>query len=98
MLPRPPRPSQDGAETIAVSALAWLAQDAQRFEPFLTASGIAPEAIRAAAAEPGFLGGVLDFLMAHEPLLLAFCADGGMRPEEVTGAAALLSPAGFRTV
>lgn len=90
MLSRRP-PSQEEAETTAVAALAWLAKDPRALERFLATSGIAVHALRAAAAEPGFLAGVLDFLLADEPLLLAFCAGRGAAPEAVSAAAALLS-------
>ena len=35
----------------------------------------------------GFLAGMLDFLMAHEPTLMAFCAATGTKPETVMAAA-----------
>lgn len=60
------------AEDIAVSALSWLVQDQTLLRRFLDLSGIEASDIRSAAAEPGFLAGVLRFITAHEPTLNAF--------------------------
>jgi Protein of unknown function (DUF3572) len=82
--------SRDGAESLAVQALAFLAQEPERLGQFLAASGIGPEMIRSAAADPGFLTGVLDFVAADEPLLLAFAQHAGIDPRTVERAQALL--------
>ena len=42
--------------------------------------------MRSAAAEPGFLAGVLDFILAHEPTLIRFCEQTGIDPQTVAGA------------
>ena len=49
----------------------------------------------AAAAEPGFLGGVLAYIAANEHTLLAFAAKAGIAPEEVEKARAALGDAGW---
>ena len=82
--------SHDGAETLAVEALAFLAQEPDQLGRFLAASGMGPEMIRKAAADPGFLAGVLDFVAADEPLLLAFAQHAGIDPRTVERAHALL--------
>jgi Protein of unknown function (DUF3572) len=74
----------------AVAALAWIAGDSDMLGRFLALTGIEAEQIRQAAREPGFLAGVLDFLLAHEPSLMAFCADNGLAPETVQKARAKL--------
>jgi hypothetical protein len=78
-----PSISRESAESLAVQALAFLAADSDRMGRFLAVTGIAPEAIRAAAAEPGFLIGVLDHVLADERLLIAFADEAGIAPEEV---------------
>ena len=40
-------------------------------------------AIRAGAANPAFLGGILDHLLADESLLLIFAEEQAMRPERI---------------
>ncbi len=49
----------------------FLATDPERLGRFLAITGIGPEAIRTAAADPQFLAGVLDHVVSDEPLLLA---------------------------
>jgi len=84
-------------ESLAVSALAFLAADGDRLERFLAVTGLGPQNLRGAAADPGFYGSVLGYLVADEPLLLEFAAQAGRRPEEVVRALERLEgrPAGF---
>ena len=79
------------AETLAVQALAYVAGDPERLGRFLAISGIAPATIRSAAAEPGFLAGVLEHVCAHEELLLALAHHPQIAPEEITRAQTALS-------
>ena len=88
--PRRGRLDGDAAAAIAIDALAYIAGDPGRLGGFITATGLAPEAMRAAAAEPGFLAAVLGHLAADESLLLAFAADHDLRPDRVAEALALL--------
>jgi hypothetical protein len=81
---------RENAEILAVEALAFLAEDAERLGRFLALTGIAPAALRAAAREPGFLAAVLDHLAGDESLLLAFARHGGHAPEAVMRARAAL--------
>jgi hypothetical protein len=73
----------ENAETIAVSALAFIASDPELLPRFLSMTGIEANAIRAAASEPGFLGGVMQFIVAHEPTLLRFSEESGIPPETI---------------
>jgi hypothetical protein len=74
---------QAQAEEIAISALGFVAADAELLTRFLALTGIEPQEIRAAANEPGFLAGVLHFIAAHEPTLLDFATATGLKPEAV---------------
>ncbi|APH72066.1 DUF3572 domain-containing protein [Aquibium oceanicum] len=85
--------STPDAETLAVSALSFIASDPVLMPRFLAMSGIEASDIRRAAAEPGFLAGVLNFLLAHEPSLMAFCEATGSDPAQV-GRAAQMLPGG----
>ncbi|MCF3643259.1 DUF3572 domain-containing protein, partial [Rhizobium sp. TRM95111] len=58
---------------------------------FLALTGVEPAAVRGAVGDPGFLAGLVDFVMGHEPTLMAFCAATGIRPETVQRAHARLS-------
>lgn len=71
------------AQALAVEALGFIAADPQLLPRFLALTGIEPAAIRLAAREPGFLAGVLHFILAHEPTLLAFADSAEIRPAAV---------------
>ena len=75
-----------GAEAVAIEALAFIASDEKLLPRFLAITGIEAHAIRQAAREPGFMAGVLDFLLAHEPTLIEFCEASGRKPETIMAA------------
>jgi hypothetical protein len=83
--------SPESARSMAVAALSFLASDHERLERFLSVTGLGPHNLRGAAADPGFYGSVLDHLLADEPLLLAFAAEAGLKPEDVVRAQQTLS-------
>lgn len=74
------------AEETAIAVLAWLASEPELMGRFLALTGLEASSLREAASEPGFLVGVLGFLMNHEPTLLEFCAATDTRPEAVARA------------
>ncbi|SIR16665.1 Protein of unknown function [Rhizobium sp. RU35A] len=53
---------------------------------FLSLSGVQVEQLRGAIGDPGFLAGMIDFVMGHEPTLMAFCAARDWKPEAVVAA------------
>ena len=77
---------RDEADSVAVQALAFIAADRPLLDRFLAVTGINVADLRAAAATPGFLAGVLDFVLAHEPTLMAFAADQSLDPARVAAA------------
>ncbi len=78
--------SADSASQIAVQALSFIAADRILFDRFLCVTGLDVASMRQAAVTPGFLPGVLDFILAHEPTLIAFADDAGMDPAKVGSA------------
>lgn len=78
------------ADVLAVRALAWMAADAERMGRFLAWSGAGPADLRVCAADPGFLGFVLDFVLADESALLAFADAESVPPGLVARARAAL--------
>jgi hypothetical protein len=78
-----PTVSRGDAEALAIEALGFIASDPTLMPRFLAMSGIEAEQIRRAAAEPGFLAGVLGFLLGHEPSLFAFCEATNTDPAAV---------------
>ena len=75
-----------GAEEIAIAALGFIAGDPALLPRFLAITGIEAQAIRHAAREPGFMAGVLQFIVAHEPTLMAFAESAGIAPGAVLAA------------
>jgi hypothetical protein len=82
--------SSDSARSLAVNALAFIAAHPDRLSRFLGVTGLGPDNLRTAAADPTFLGSVLDYLVADETLLVEFATDAGLKPEAVARAHAAL--------
>lgn len=78
------------AEAVAIQALSFIAREPERLGRFLAVTGIGPAEIRTASREPGFLAGVLEYLISDEALLTAFAADAGLRPDDPAKAHAAL--------
>ena len=72
---------RDDAETVALQALAWLAGNEALLPVFLGSTGASLADLRERAAEPEFMGAVLDFLMMDDAWVAAFCAASGLPPE-----------------
>lgn len=73
----------ENAEILALEGLGWLAGDEDGFQMFMGESGIDPAQLRYAAGSPGMGVAVLDFLLAHEELLLRFCESQEIDPRAV---------------
>lgn len=77
--------TRDPEETVT-AILGWLANEPDMLARFLALSGLQPNMLRQALSDPGFLAGLTDFVMSHEPDLLAFCEATGFKPEDVQAA------------
>ncbi|MFD1743867.1 DUF3572 domain-containing protein [Rhizobium helianthi] len=73
-------------EETATAVLQWLANEPEMMSRFLALSGLQVVQLRDAIKDPGFLAGMIDFIMSHEPSLLAFCQGAEWKPEAVTAA------------
>jgi hypothetical protein len=78
--------AREAAEALAAQALSYIAQDGERLGRFLSLTGIGPGEIRAAAGDPHFLIGVLDYLSGDERLLTDFAKEAGHEPTTVEAA------------
>ncbi len=76
----------EAAETVAIQALSYIAAEPERLGRFLALSGIGPAEIRAAAAQPGFLAGVLDYVVSDQDLMTGFAAESGHKPSTIDAA------------
>ncbi|MCJ8508377.1 DUF3572 domain-containing protein [Rhizobium lemnae] len=70
----------------AAAVLQWLANEPDMLGRFLALSGVQPMQLRSALNDPGFLAGLLDFVISHEPTLLEFCKVSEWKPEDVVAA------------
>ena len=73
--------SSDEAQTVALKALTFVLGDDDALRRFVGQTGLDGESLRAQAGDAAFLGGVLDFLLADEKLLMSFCEAAGVTPE-----------------
>ncbi|MBI3503492.1 MAG: DUF3572 domain-containing protein [Proteobacteria bacterium] len=80
---REPRKPTESAETVAIQALGWIATDEERLGRFMGLAGLSVDELRARASEPEFLGGVLDFVLENEALLVEFAAVAELKPEAI---------------
>jgi hypothetical protein len=86
--------SPERAEILGLETLAWLAAGPEALERFQKASGVSGEDLREAAGSAGLTVAVLDFILAHEDLLQAFCESSGTRAATLHHARNLLAPEG----
>jgi hypothetical protein len=90
---RRPEVTRDSAESVAIQALTFIAEEPERLERFLALSGIESQSLRDAAREPNFLLGVLDHLTDDERLLAEFATRCEVDPESVIRARDILAAA-----
>ena len=90
--------TREAAETLAIQAFTFIAEEPQSLSRFLDASGLSAERVRAASREPGFLAGVLEHILADENLLVAFAHSAGIDPADVARAAGTLGGQGERDI
>ena len=86
--------THDDAETLALSALAFLAEDATRLTRFLSLTGIDPADLRQEAGSRQIQAAILEHLLGDESLLLVFAASRSINPETLAPALSLLTRTG----
>ena len=78
------------AGIVAIQALSFVAGDPERLGVFLAETGIGPETLRSAAADPHFLASVLDFVLRDDATVKAFAAASELDPATVAAAREVL--------
>ena len=76
----PPQPRTEQAEVLALQMVQFLLDDEGMAQTFLDVTGTSPDDLRRRVNEPDFLGGVIDYLLGREDLLLAFCEAQRIEP------------------
>jgi hypothetical protein len=90
-LKKPVHNPREVAEIVAVQALAFVAADPERLGQFLAESGLGPETLRSAAADPNFLSSVLDFVLRDDATVKAFASASQLHPTNIAAAQQALS-------
>ena len=83
---KPVHNPREVAEIVAVQALSFIAGDPERLGLFLAESGIGPETLRNAAADPHFLASVLDFVLRDDATVKAFASVSQLHPTNIAAA------------
>lgn len=83
--------SKDNAQQIAVSGVAYLAQNEELLERFFNITGLSASDLRNSIQEPAFLVGLLDFFLADEKSLIEFADSTQINPEHIGIARQLLA-------
>jgi hypothetical protein len=85
-LKKPVKNPREVAEIVAIQALSFIAGEPERLGLFLAESGIGPETLRNAAADPRFLASVLDFVMRDDATVKAFAEVSQLHPTNIAAA------------
>jgi hypothetical protein len=85
-LKKPVQNPRQVAEIVAIQALSFIAAEPERLGAFLAETGIGPETLRGAAADPRFLASVLDFVMRDDATVKAFASASQLHPTNIAAA------------
>jgi hypothetical protein len=83
---RPSSAAREAAEILAIQALSFIAEEPERLNGLLSATGLTLNRLRESANQPDFLTGVLEHMLADESLLLAFADSAAVDPAAVARA------------
>ena len=83
---KPTHNPREVAEIVAIQALSFVAGNPERLGAFLAESGIGPDTLRTAAADPRFLASVLDFVMRDDATVKAFASASQLHPTNIAAA------------
>jgi hypothetical protein len=84
------RPDDPEAGAIVIAALSYFATHPKTMDRFFALTGVDPASLKDAARAPGFLAGVLDFVIEDERVLRAVAAAQETTPEAIVAARARL--------
>ena len=82
--------SQESAEVVGLKALGWLIGEEDVLSVFMGASGASADDLRTGAANPEFLGAVLDFILMDDAWVRALCDAAQMTYDQPMMARAML--------
>jgi hypothetical protein len=79
-------PINEADETLALQLVGWIVADSVRAERMLSLTGLDPADLRTSLTRPATLGALMDFVINHEPDLIACAQDLGVKPAELVAA------------
>ncbi|MEM1234628.1 MAG: DUF3572 domain-containing protein [Pseudomonadota bacterium] len=82
--------TEDRAETMALTALGWLASNGELMPVFLGSTGATIDDLRARAGDADFLGSVLDFILMDDAWVVELCDAQSWKYEDLAAARAVL--------
>src|SRR5262245_19526633 len=88
------KPPELDPETLALRALARIVMSQDLLPRFLALSGLDAAGLKARAGEPQLLGGLLDFILFDEALVLRLAEELEVKPEAFAKARAKLPGGG----
>ena len=72
--------NRDEDETTTLLVVGWIVGEQRRAERLLSLTGLQPDAIRSGLTNPAILKAMLDFIIDHEPDLIACANDLHLDP------------------
>lgn len=79
-------PIREADETLALRLVGWIVADSARAERMLGLTGLDSASLRAGLSDPATLGALMDFVLNHEPDLLACAQALDVKPADLAGA------------
>lgn len=79
-------PDMSSASTLALAVLGWVLGDQPRADRLLSLTGLTPDVLRDGLGEAGVQAAVLEFLINHEPDLVAAADDLQVKPQDIVSA------------
>lgn len=90
MIPKRKAMTKDEAETLAITAFGFLAEEPERLGRFLALTGLGPADLKSGLEQSGLQAAVVAYLRGDESLLLVFSASARVAPERLAEAEGLL--------
>ena len=79
-------PIREADETLALRMIGWIVADSARADRMLALTGLDGSSLRASLSDPATLGALMDFVINHQPDLLACGEDLGVEPGMIVAA------------
>jgi hypothetical protein len=79
-------PIREDDETVALRLVGWIVADSARADRMLGLTGLDPASLRSSLSDKATLCALMDFVIGHEPDLLACAEDLEIRPADIVSA------------